>query len=45
MFTQVENEIVHMGRRGMAVVWPCTQKDRSSLMSYFYIFTLSSLMS
>jgi len=29
----------------MTVVWPCTQKDRtSSLMSYFYILILSSLM-
>jgi len=28
------------------MVWPCTQKSRtSSLMSYYHIFTLSSLMS
>jgi hypothetical protein len=46
MFTQVEIQIVNTGRRGIVVVWPCTQKNRtSSLMPYYYIFTLSSLMS
>jgi hypothetical protein len=46
MFTQVGIQIVIKARRGMAVVWPCTQMNRtSSLMSYFYILILSALMS
>jgi len=44
MFTQVGIQTVNKARRGMTVVWSCTQKDRpSSLTPYFYILIINTI--